>query len=132
VVGLAVDYVVHLAEGYHMSPHPDRLSRVRDMLEFVGISVISGATSTIGASLFMVGAKIRFFMQFGLFMFSTIGFSLLYSLVLFTTVLGLIGPQGNVGSITPIWRWIVYKVRGRQKTDVDCGKCTGKGFHGVQ
>ena len=99
VVGLAVDYVVHLAEGYARSHKPDRLGRVHDTLEEVGISVLSGAITTLGASFFLCFAKIIFFVQFGLFMFSTIGFSLLFSLGLFTTVLGICGPQGDTGSI---------------------------------
>jgi hypothetical protein len=48
LVGLAVDYVVHLAEGYHLSLHKDRLSRTRDMLEEMGTSVFSGACTTLG------------------------------------------------------------------------------------
>ena len=51
VVGLAVDYVVHLAEGYGRSEHKDRKQRTRDTLTEVGISVLSGAVTTVGASL---------------------------------------------------------------------------------
>ena len=58
VVGLAVDYVVHLAEGYARSPASDRLTRTKDTLEEVGISVLSGATTTLGASIFLLAAKI--------------------------------------------------------------------------
>ncbi|XP_077990897.1 protein dispatched-like [Glandiceps talaboti] len=125
IVGLAVDYVVHLAEGYHLSPKEDRLGRLQDMLEHVGVSVISGAATTLGASLFMLFAQILFFMQFGIFMFCTIGFSLIFSLGLFTTLLGLIGPQGETGSLKFIYRWVI----GRKKTDIDCSSCDGKGFH---
>ncbi len=32
VVGLAVDYCVHLAEGYSRSAHSDRKNRTRDAL----------------------------------------------------------------------------------------------------
>ncbi|XP_070577305.1 protein dispatched homolog 1-like isoform X2 [Ptychodera flava] len=125
IVGLAVDYVVHLAEGYHLSPKEDRLGRLHDMLEHVGVSVVSGATTTLGASMFMLFAQIKFFMQFGIFMFSTIGFSLLFSLGLFTTMLGIMGPQGRTGSLVVIYHWLI----GRNKVDVDCDRCEGKGFH---
>ena len=63
VVGLAVDYVVHLAEGYHASSAEDRLTRTRDMLEQVGVSILSGALTTLGAAMFMFGAVIVFFVQ---------------------------------------------------------------------
>ncbi|XP_070577306.1 protein dispatched homolog 1-like [Ptychodera flava] len=125
IVGLAVDYVVHLAEGYHLSPKEDRLGRLHDTLEHVGVSVVSGAATTLGASTFMLFAKILFFMQFGVFMFCTIGFSLLFSLGLFTTMLGIMGPQGRTGSLVVIYHWLI----GRNKVDVDCDRCEGKGFH---
>lgn len=104
LVGLAVDYVVHLAEGYHLSKHTDRLSRTQDMLEDMAVPVFSGACTTLGASLFMFFSVIMFFKQFGIFMFCTIGFSLLFSLGMFTTLMGLIGPQGEFGSLVHLYR----------------------------
>ncbi|XP_060070535.1 protein dispatched homolog 3-like [Ylistrum balloti] len=128
VVGLSVDYVAHLAEGYHRSIHTDRKHKVRDMLESVAVSISSGAMSTLGASIFMLFAEILFFVQFGIFMFCTIGFSLIYSLGLFSTFLALAGPQGNFGSLVPLWTGIVYFVQGRKSTDEICDQCQGKGF----
>ena len=106
LVGLAVDYVVHLAEGYRNSLHKDRLNRTRDMLEEMGPSVFSGACTTLGASLFMFFAQVTFFMQFGVFLFCTIGFSLFFSLGLFTVLMGLLGPQNNFGSLIPLFNKI--------------------------
>lgn len=102
VVGLSVDYCVHLAEGYSRSKKTDRLGRVQNTLEEVGISVMSGCCTTLGASFFLMLAVIIFFVQFGIFMFLTIGLSILYALVLFMTVLGIIGPQNEFGSLRPI------------------------------
>ena len=104
VVGLAVDYVVHLAEGYSRSSHNDRLGRLHDTLEEVGISVLSGACTTMGSSIFLLAAVILFFSQFGIFMFSTISLSILYSLGFFVTMLGTIGPQNEFGSLKPLYR----------------------------
>ena len=134
VVGLSVDYVVHLAEGYHMSKHEDRMSRVQDMLEVMGISVFSGACTTLGASIFMIFAQIQFLIRFGLFMFCTIGFSLLFSLGLFTTLMGILGPSGNTGDIKHIYRTISNKCRKTKSstevkrssieaTDENCSEC---------
>ena len=109
VVGLAVDYVVHLAEGYSRSVCTDRLGRTRSALAEVGVSVLSGAATTLGSSVFLLAAFILFFTQFGIFMFSTIGFSILYALGFFITVMGLIGPQGETGSLKPLWRWCSSK-----------------------
>ena len=129
VVGLAVDYVVHLAEGYMELKDQDRLTRVRYTLGHVGISVSSGACTTLGASIFMLAAKIIFFSQFGIFIFCTIGLSILYSLILFTTLLALVGPEGETGSLLPAIRKIKNYVRGKTKDHVDCDTCKGKGFH---
>ena len=94
-----MDYVVHLAEGYGRSEHKGRKERTRDALTEVGISVLSGAVTTVGASLFMLGAKILFFVQFGVFILTTLGFSLLLALGFFMTICALIGPQNNTGSV---------------------------------
>lgn len=99
VVGLSVDYIVHLAEAYQLSKSPQRLGRVHDMLESIGLSVISGAVTTMGAAAFMLFAKIHFFFQFGIFILSTVGISLLFSLLGFTTILSLLGPENNTGSL---------------------------------
>jgi multidrug efflux pump subunit AcrB len=128
VVGLAVDYVVHLAEGYSRSKATDRLGRVHSMLEEVGISVLSGACTTLGASMFMFFAEILFFTQFGIFMFSTIGFSILYALFLFTSALAIMGPQGEFANIRPWFVALKNKIIGRSKEATDCDKCLGKGF----
>ncbi|KAK3708230.1 hypothetical protein RRG08_023639 [Elysia crispata] len=117
VVGLAVDYVVHFSEAYHTSPQKHRTDKVRDMLEHMGVSVISGAFSTLGAASFMMAAQIQFFLQFGVFLFLTIGFSLTYSLFLFTPLLSVIGPEGNTGSMLPAAKYIWNKVIRRKKVD---------------
>lgn len=131
VVGLAVDYVVHLADGYMELDGEDRKTRVKYTLGHVGISVFSGACTTLGASIFMLAAKIIFFKQFGTFIFCTIGLSILYSLILFTTVLAMIGPEGETGSLRPVWRIIKNYIRGKTKKHEDCKTCNGKGFHKI-
>lgn len=117
LVGLSVDYVVHLAEGYHLSKHTDRLSRTRDMLEDMAVPVFSGACTTLGASVFMFFSVILFFQQFGIFMFSTIGFSLLFSLGLFTTLMGLIGPENEFGSFVQLYRLCARKCCCKNSTE---------------
>ncbi|XP_071080944.1 protein dispatched homolog 1-like [Haliotis cracherodii] len=104
VVGLAVDYIVHLAEGYHLSKSRDRKSRVRDTLEAMGVPIFSGACTTLGAAFFMLFAEIQFFFQFGIFMFCTIGFSLLFSMGFFITLLGIVGPSGDQGDFVVFFR----------------------------
>ena len=128
LVGLSVDYVVHMAEAYYHAPNRDRMGKVQYMLEHIGVSVLYGALTTIGASIFMLFAQLQFFLQFGTFLLCTIGFSLVYSLTIFTAVLSMIGPEGKIGDISVPFRLLKLKILGRSKLDVDCGECQGKGF----
>lgn len=125
VVGLAVDYVVHLADGYVRSQKQSRRDKVRETLSHVGISVLSGASTTLGASVFMLAAKILFFFQFGIFMFCTIGLSIIYALILFTTILGIFGPEGNTGSLEPFYDWCKRKVGEPVEEEIPCEEMAG-------
>ena len=79
--------------------------------------------------MFLLAAKIVFFFQFGIFMFCTIGFSILFSLLFFTTALSIPGPQeDNKASILPAMRHAKDYLRGKRNGDVDCDSCEGKGF----
>ncbi|XP_060081595.1 protein dispatched homolog 1-like [Ylistrum balloti] len=109
VVGLSVDYVVHLAEAYATCPSPDRMDRVRNMLESMGLSVLSGAVTTFGAASFMLFSQIQFQYQFGIFVMSTISISLFFSFFAFTTFMSLCGPQGNTGSLVAFGKWLKSK-----------------------
>ena len=103
VVGLSVDYVVHLAEAYRSSPESDRAGRVKSMLGSMGLSVASGALTTFGAASFMLGSKIHLVFQFGVFVMSIISVSFLYALFGFTTFMALCGPEGDKGSLWVLW-----------------------------
>ena len=120
VVGLSVDYVVHLAEGYSRSSHSKRLGRLHDALAQVGISVLSGACTTLGGSAFMLLAVISFFVKFGAFLFATILFSIVFALGFFSTLLGILGPEDDRGSIKPFKSWL-WKV-------VTCKVCKEKAY----
>jgi predicted RND superfamily exporter protein len=111
VIGLSIDYTVHLSEAYTESHSTDRHGRVAHMLEEMGVSVISGAISTLGAVFFMFFAPNKFFFKFACFIFATIILSCLYSLIFFPALLSIIGPTGNVGNCC-FWgakRWRQFK-----------------------
>ena len=99
------------------------------MLATVGVSVLSGACTTLGASVFMLAAKIIFFFQFGLFVFCTIGLSIVYALVVFTTLLALMGPEGKKGSLLPLLAAIKSAFHKRGDNEVTCDKCNGRGYY---
>ena len=76
------------------------------MLSEVGVSVLSAAITTVGAAAMLMFAQITFFVKFGSFIFLTISFSIVFSLILFTTCIALFGPQNQTGSMDPFYKHI--------------------------
>mmetsp|Transcript_28927 Transcript_28927/g.55390 ORF Transcript_28927/g.55390 Transcript_28927/m.55390 type:complete len:1169 (-) Transcript_28927:363-3869(-) len=99
VIGLSVDYAIHLSEAFVHSPHHDRRSRVVGMLTELGVSVVSGAVSTLGCAFFMFFPENEFFPKFGMFIFVTIALSLILSLTFFPALLATVGPEGEAGNL---------------------------------
>ena len=93
LVGLAVDYVVHVANAYMEAKKKDRESRVKNALTEMGGTVLGGAVTSLGASFFLLLCNFQYFAKFGVFMFMTIGLSFLFVFFFFIPVLLLIGPE---------------------------------------
>ncbi|KAJ8605174.1 hypothetical protein CTAYLR_000376 [Chrysophaeum taylorii] len=110
VVGFSVDYTVHLADSFMNSRSLTRRAKVRDALVHTGSSVLSGAISTLTASIPMFGAKIIFFQKFGAFVFVTIALSLIYSLGFFCALLLHVGPLGKSGALSNYYGGIVESI----------------------
>ena len=109
IVGFSVDYVVHLANHYVESVYQDRYRRMKDALTSIGISIVSGAITTIGSSIFLLMATILFYEKFAVLVLSTILFSLYFSLVFFVCINHWIGPNGHFGDlkyymVTPLFK----------------------------
>jgi len=99
VIGMSVDYVVHLSDAYLSSIHDDRAGRCRFMLGKMGMSVVSGAITTLGAAFFMTFAYITFFSKFGLVIVFTISQSLITALCFFSAMMAFFGPEKTRGTI---------------------------------
>ena len=54
VIGLSVDYVIHLGDAFLECPDSNREERVQFMVTKMGVSVLSGAISSAGAATFMM------------------------------------------------------------------------------
>merc|ERR1719198_2087876 len=100
VIGLSVDYVVHMADAYLESPSDDHLGRTKFMLIKMGVAVVNGATTTIGAAGFMCATYIIFFQKFGIVILVTVLQSLVTALFFFSAMMALVGPQGGFGAIS--------------------------------
>ena len=85
--------------------------KVTDALTHTGMSVLSGAISTILASIPMLFTQIIFFYKFGVFILLTIVLSLIFSLFFFASVLAEIGPVGKRGQVSLLYRDCVNRAK---------------------
>merc|ERR1712048_330409 len=104
VVGLSVDYTVHVGHSYNECRYLDgkpasRIERTQHALTEMGISVVSGAATTLLASVFLLPTSFTFYYYFGIFMLSTVLLSLAVALTLLPTLLLTVGPEGSFGDI---------------------------------
>ena len=60
-IGFAVDYVVHLAAHYVHSPYYNHNDKATESLTAMGVSIYSGAITTLGSAVFQFGGTIIFF-----------------------------------------------------------------------
>lgn len=99
VIGFSVDYVVHLASHYVHSATPTRFTRTAESIGEMGISIFSGALTTIGSACFLYGGQMIFFQKFAYIITTTCAIALTFSLVYFIALLHAFGPEGNFGRL---------------------------------
>ena len=99
VIGLSIDYTVHLSDAYLECDARDRHGRAQAMLTHLGESILSGAVTTLGASTFLLFTFNQFFFKFGIIIFFVICCSVIFSMVFFATLLDTIGPSGDMGNL---------------------------------
>jgi len=114
-VGLAVDYTVHLLHAYNESQEEKRADRTKAALGEMGITVFSGAVTTLMAAFPLFFCQSTFFKRFGTFVFLTIGFSILLALFLLIPLLLLLGPSKEFGDVAPLF-WMSRKLRSTKDT----------------
>jgi len=106
VIGLAVDYTIHLGHSYLEAAHlglEKREERWEFALNTMGITVIAGAITTFIAAIVMQLCQITFFHQMSTLMALTILYSVVYTLCCFMAILRIVGPQHKVGDLSTIW-----------------------------
>ena len=99
VVGMTVSPFIILSREYCNSEDEHRLRRLRDALGKVGGCIVFGCGVSIITAAFVQFGISQFFYKFGVFMFMSMLFSVIYCLMFFGTFLGLIGPNGNCCSL---------------------------------
>ena len=114
VIGFSVDYVVHLAAHYVHSAAITRFPRTTESLGEMGISIFSGAMTTIGSASFLFGGELNTFKKFAFILTTTCAIALLFSLIYFTGLSHGFGPEGQAGNLGRLFRKCIKTIRGRK------------------
>lgn len=94
-VGYSFDGIAHIANAYSESSASDRLSRTRDSLTTLGISIVFGALSTACSSAMLLPATVVLFTKLAMLILLTIGLSMIWALVFLPALLLVVGPEGG-------------------------------------
>lgn len=103
VIGLSVDYTIHLAHMYDHAGHEinaqDRDSRFVYAVETMSGTVLGGAITTTGAGIFMFFCIQSFFFKMATLIVATIIFSVIYALFWFMPLMAHFGPEKDQGHL---------------------------------
>jgi predicted RND superfamily exporter protein len=111
LVGFSVDYIVHIAHQYVESPYTKRKDRVKNAYQNIGLACFSGAATTLIAVTFLLFTKIYVLRKFGIMMQLTIGFSIIYALIVMPALFSTIGPNGYIGDIWHLIKRMLSKIK---------------------
>lgn len=120
MVGLAVDYVVHVAVciAVHRRPWAEAVPHA---LRTVAAPCVSGAVTTVGAALFLLPCEMAVFQQFGVMVIVTLSTALLFALVVFPAAcMALDVRDPATASLAALWRgdWRAFLGRADLSTSV--------------
>ena len=114
-VGFSIDYAAHLAVAYNEAPETSsRYERTRSALGELGISVTAAAITTCGAAICLLPNRMKPFTKIGAFVVFDVACALFFAVGLFCSMLVLIGPVGDQGSL----RALYDKLRGNDRVVV--------------
>eukprot|EP00927_Polykrikos_kofoidii_P021020 TRINITY_DN20048_c0_g1_i1.p1 TRINITY_DN20048_c0_g1~~TRINITY_DN20048_c0_g1_i1.p1 ORF type:complete len:1231 (+),score=141.58 TRINITY_DN20048_c0_g1_i1:471-3695(+) len=100
LVGLSVDYLVHVGSAYLDEPEDvPRERRALNAIGHIGGSVIAGSATTVVSAISLCFGTISFFVAFGRFVIGIICLSLIFTLLSLASTLYLFGPENNFGSL---------------------------------
>ena len=93
LIGLSVDYIVHLAQAYKRSVANHRSAKTKSAFQEMGVSIFSSTVTTFLAGVALFGGQITIFQKFALVICSTVIFSFLTSMLFFGALMHTLGPQ---------------------------------------
>lgn len=100
IVGLSVDYSLHLGHSYQHARSQKRFYRVQTAVSEIGFSILSSACTTIGSMLILLFCTIVVFVVIGTIVSVTVLVSITFSLMGFASILSIVGPEKNNGNIS--------------------------------
>jgi predicted RND superfamily exporter protein len=92
LIGLSVDYVIHLSSDYMHSSYQSRNDKIKQAFGDMGVSILSGTITTFGSGAMLFGGDIITFQKFAIFITSTIFFSFFISMLFFGALCHQWGP----------------------------------------
>ena len=102
VIGFSVDYTIHLGHMFDVARSQGLTTR-REKFDYsikkMGETVLAGAITTAGSTVFLLACQLTFFTAMGTLIILTVAYSLGYSLLFFMPLLRIMGPEGRVGDI---------------------------------
>lgn len=101
LVGLSVDYCLHLGDSYTHSKAKTgkRYPRTRDAITDMGAAIVGGAATTIASSVMLLFCTIQIFTKFGLIVTVNTAFSIVLTIFVFCPLLMVCGPQYEQGKL---------------------------------
>jgi len=118
IVGISVDYAVHIVHAYnHAYEAPDKTpAEVREAKSHtavgsMGISLLSGMATSVGAAIFLWFCQVSFFRKFGQFLMITLILSLIVTLFFLIPLLIGLGPRHHSAG------WLFQKLGCQSKSD---------------
>jgi multidrug efflux pump subunit AcrB len=96
-VGFSVDYTLHFAEAFHVSPPP----KIENALMRVGRAIVSAGTTTAGSAAFLVFCTIEVFNNFGLAVVLNTMWSLIFALIFYPATLSFLPKRYHEDAYLP-------------------------------
>jgi hypothetical protein len=119
LIGLSVDYCVHLANAYCEAPASlnTRELRVQHALMTMGISITASAVTTVVSGSMLWLCILTFFSKFAFLITATIASSFAWSMFFLPSALAAFGPPGRYSwsSLRPAQDWLVRKWEERRE-----------------
>merc|ERR1719242_436692 len=100
VVGLTIDYALHITHAYIHSPFPDRLRRAKSAVNDLGSSIFASAMTTVSSMVILYFAVIIIFSDLGWVVGVTTSFGVMLALFVCPPCLMYTGPQYDQCHIT--------------------------------